>query len=94
MKTLIFIFSLILLISCETPTINKKSELPIEVVSLKEANKYDTLLTINTEDKTYIFDNNQNYKGSMYNNNDEFIFFIFGIIIGAFVLILISGIVD
>jgi hypothetical protein len=94
MKNLILIFTLLLLVACEAPTINKKADLPIEVVSLKESNKYDTLLTIPTEDKTYIFDSNKNYQGSMYNEQSKFTAFIFGLIIGALIVIWIIEMIN
>lgn len=76
------------LFSCDLPTIKNK-DLPIEVVTIKEQNKFDTILTIKTEKYTYLFDKKE-YKGSYKNKSDDFglalclifIFFIFGVFTG------------
>ena len=49
------------LMSCNQPSL-VKTDLPIEVVSLKEAKKFDTILTINTDMRVFTFQNKKNIK--------------------------------
>lgn len=71
---LILLITIIIFSSCKEPTINK-SELPIEVVNLKEVNKYDTTYTITTSEKVFVFNNKKEYVGS-YHKNQEIIVFV------------------
>lgn len=62
MKKLLFILMVTLtLMSCNQPSL-VKTDLPIEVVSLKEAKKFDTILTINTDMRVFTFQNKKNIK--------------------------------
>ena len=57
------------LMSCNQPSL-VKTDLPIEVVSLKEAKKFDTILTINTDMRVFTFSKQEEYQGS-YRKTDE-----------------------
>jgi len=66
MKKILSILSLLLIItfsSCTTNTVNKV-DLPIEVVTLKEKQQFDTLLVIKTEKVIYQFDKKREYVGA------------------------------
>ena len=64
MKKLLFIvFALIVFTSCTEQTV-KKTDLPIEIVKLKEYNQFDTTYTIQTDKKVFLFDNKKEYVGS------------------------------
>jgi len=63
-KLLTILCSIILLSSCDTKTVNKKDNYPIEILELKEANKFDTIYTISTEREVYQFDKNNVYIGT------------------------------
>jgi hypothetical protein len=70
MKKLLFILMVTLtLMSCNQPSL-VKTDLPIEVVSLKEAKKFDTILTINTDMRVFTFSKQEEYQGS-YSKSDE-----------------------
>ena len=58
--TLLILGVSLTLTSCKEPTVTK-SDLPIEVVSLKESNKFDTILQIKTEEKVFNFDQKKEY---------------------------------
>lgn len=42
--------------SCSPTPTNKKTDIPVEVVKLKEIKKFDTLLVVNAEKQIYQFD--------------------------------------
>ena len=93
---------LIGLASCSsTPTINPDKPLPIEVVQLKEANLYDTVLTINTNKQTFMFKPNEKgetkYIGCMDNKDDSDSLalgvFIVGILLGLLGALIITLVV-
>lgn len=91
MKNILFIITLGLLASCSSPTIVKKDSLPIEVLSLKEVNKYDTILTIQTEKQIHFFSAKKEYMGTC--NTTSFdtlslVFILIGMVLLAIMLIL------
>lgn len=72
MKKLLFLLLIVVgLSSCEEPNI-KKSDLPIEVVTLKDNQKFDTVLVIETEKKLYQFTKNKEYIGVTDKINESF----------------------
>lgn len=88
-KKLLFIaLGVMLFASCDKPTLEKK-DLPIEVVKLKEANSFDTVLNITTDKHVFVFDKNKEYKGRYSVKNDELYMFGFGIIVSLFFLLII-----
>ena len=95
MKKLI-LFSLLAMFmftSCEQPTI-KKSDLPIEVVKLKETQKFDTILSIPTEKKVFLFKKDTEYIGTYKVTNDDSILFYFGLGLGFFIILSLVNIFD
>lgn len=65
MKNALFIVLVLIssaLTSCTTNTITKEN-LPIEIVSLKETQKFDTILQIESTNKVYVFSKEREYKG-------------------------------
>ena len=70
MKKLLFIvFALIAFTSCrQTVT---KTDLPIEIVKLKESNQFDTTYTIQTDKKVFLFNGKKEYVGSYKIENDD-----------------------
>lgn len=72
-KLLYFLGFFILLLSfssCKEESL-QKTDLPIEVVNLKEVNKFDTLLVVETKERVYTFENKtEEYQGSYVKNND------------------------
>ena len=49
-KSLLFaLLATIVVASCAPTPTNKKTDIPVQVVKLKEIKKFDTLLVINTE---------------------------------------------
>lgn len=85
MKNILIIAVLaILSFACETPTIIK-SDLPIEIVQLKEANKYDTILSIESTDSYYLF-NKKEYIGKMYKDDNSSFFILGGILLGIIIM--------
>lgn len=86
MKYILLLLITIGLFSCGYPTVNK-TDLPIEVVKLKEQQSFDTLLVIKTEKQTYLFEKNE-YIGSYYNNNQFGSIVIFIIILLLFFIII------
>jgi hypothetical protein len=87
MKKLLFIvFALIVFTSCTTQTVNK-TDLPIEVVKLKESNQFDTTYTISTDKKVFLFDDKKEYVGAYKIENDDSGLFYVGLFIGFLVLL-------
>jgi hypothetical protein len=76
--------------SCTNTTTVEKIDLPIEIVTLKEFNKYDTLLVINSENKTYLFDNKANYIGAYDKKINPFGVFLFGVVITLMIVAFIG----
>ena len=71
MKKLLFILMVTMtLMSCNESSL-VKTDLPIEVVSLKEAKKFDTILTINTDMRVFTFSKQEEYQGSYSKTNGE-----------------------
>ncbi len=62
-KFILAVFVTILVLSSCEEKIMKQKDLPIEVVKLKEAKAYDTLLIISTEKSNYVFKKNNEYLG-------------------------------
>lgn len=84
MKKLLFIAILLAtLASCDHQTVEKK-DLPIEVVTLKESQKFDTIYQIETDKKVYVFSKTHEYQG-VYNKITEETF-LFGFICGLILL--------
>ena len=95
MKKLI-LFSLLAMFiftSCEQPTI-KKSDLPIEVVKLKETQKFDTILSIPTEKKVFLFKKDTEYIGTYKVTNDDSLLFYLGLGFGLIITLIVIIIVD
>lgn len=87
-KKLLFIaLGVMLFASCDTPTLEKK-DLPIEVVKLKEANSFDTVLNITTDRHVFVFDKNKEYKGRYSVTNAELSFFWLGVLVALFIFLL------
>ena len=82
MKLLIIITTFLLFVSCKmtNSTIDGDSKIPIEVVNLKQCERYDTLLTITLKNEMYIFNKKGNYIGSMKLSSDEIIYRILSFI--------------
>lgn len=81
------------LTSCEQETVNKKAKLPIEIVNLKEINKFDTVLVINSEDKTYLFKSNkEEYIGAFDNINTDgnVVLFLFIVLVLMMIILLLD----
>lgn len=95
-KLLLFILLCIGFYSC-TPTevVRKNTELPIEIVSLKELNKYDTLLVIQSNDKIFMFDDKEEYQGAIdkldYEKNSMLVFFMLGLMLAIGIIIIITN---
>lgn len=93
MKKLLFILSLsLMLTSCNENTL-KKSDLPIEVVSLKELGKFDTILQIETEKKIFQFTKAQEYKGAFYKEKETGLIAFFGFLFGFGITASIFGMI-
>lgn len=99
MKKLLFIALLLIgITSCNQSNFHK-TDLPIEVVSLKDAQKFDTLYTIQTENNVYFFDKtNKEYITTINKESDFSGGVILGIISGAslffFIMLLLFLIFD
>lgn len=78
--------------SCNEPTV-QKTDLPIEVVTLKETAKFDTIYSIETEKKTYLFNNKHEYLGAYKKQNEEGESFIFGIWVALLIIGFIAAII-
>ena len=78
----LFILLTFIIFSCNlrTSTIDRDSNLPIEVVNLKQNEIYDTLLTIQTKEEIYIFNKKGVYVGSMKKTSCEIFYMILGFI--------------
>lgn len=88
MKKLLFIvFALIAFTSCTQQTVNK-TDLPIEVVKLKESNQFDTTYTIQTDKKVFLFDDKKKYVGSYSVENNKGTLFWIGLVFGLFILLI------
>lgn len=90
MKKLLFIlFVVIAFASCTESTV-KKADLPIEVVQLKDINKFDTVYQIETDKKIYQFNNSKEYLGKYNKEIDHGPTLFLGIVvIILFIIILI-----
>jgi len=85
-KKLLFIaLGVMLFASCDTQTLEKK-DLPIEVVKLKEANSFDTVLNITTDKHVFVFDKNKEYKGRYNVVNHTLTAYVIGIFLGLFIV--------
>lgn len=91
MKQILILLTIIILTSCGKDDTIVKRDLPIEISIIKEMNKYDTLLSIQTKDKIYYFDKREEYIGVMNKQNDfssialfiAFLFIILGFVCAA-----------
>ncbi len=93
-KLLLFsLLDIFMFTACEQQTV-KKSDLPIEVVKLKETQKFDTILSINTDKKVYLFDKQSEYKGAYHVTNNDSMLFYFGLVFGFLFGIVLGKIVD
>ena len=91
MKKLLFLLMVIMtLMSCNQPTVTK-TDLPIEIVSLKEAKKFDTTLTITTDSRVYIFSKQEEYQGS-YGKQDAAIVFVILFLVTFILLVILIAI--
>ncbi len=63
--------------------------LPIEVTTLMSANKFDTVLVVNTQDAKYLFDKNNQFIEKIPNENQDDIPVWLEIIIGFLFFVLI-----
>lgn len=86
-KLITILFSIVLLSSCETKTVNKKDNYPIEILQLKEVNKFDTIYVIQNEREVYQFNKNNEYIGTYSKNSSD------GLAISLLILLLIIIIV-
>lgn len=68
-------------------TIEKRDNLPILVDQLRDENKFDTILKIESEDFVYYFNKKKEYIGQIRTKNDED-FFVFT----SIMLIIVLGI--
>lgn len=89
MKKLIFV-ALIAISACNT--IEKQTSLPIEVISLKESKKYDTILTIETNIAVHQFNKQENYIGSYEKQSEYPIVFFMGMMAMFFLGLIIYSI--
>jgi len=87
-KFLLIILVVVGLGSCNLPTIDKKDELPIEVVQLREVNQFDTILVIQTDKEVHQFDTKRTYTGSYNTKSDEL---GAGVILGIILCLVIFG---
>ena len=76
------------LISCNQPTVTK-TDLPIEIVSLKEAKKFDTTLTISSNTNVYVFSKQEDYIGAYNKINDTPFFSVMLLIVLMFLVLLL-----
>jgi len=91
-KLLLFsLLAMFMFTSCEQPTV-KKYDLPIEVVKLKETQKFDTILSIPTEKKVFLFKKDTEYIGTYKVTNDDSILFYLGLGFGFFITLLLVNI--
>ena len=87
-KLFFFILLCIGLTSCNEPTITKSKSIPIEVKSLIDTQKFDTIIIVNSTDKCYII--NKDNSIQEFNNTDESGYlFIIGFIIGIGLTIIV-----
>lgn len=73
------------LASCSSTPTNRKTDIPIEIVKLKENKAFDTTLTLATEKETYVFDYKSptnDYVTTVKKGSDENSLFIAGLICG------------
>lgn len=93
---LIALIASIAVTSCEPVPTNKKTDIPVEVVKLKEIKNFDTLLVINTDKKMYQFDyksTTNDYVTTIDKTNDEKSAVFFGMVLGVLLSFLVIGIV-
>jgi len=90
MKKLLFILiTTLTLSSCTEPTLHK-TDLPIEVVSLREEGRFDTILETRTDQKIYRFSKERVYLNTINQIQAKgFDTFFLGLIIGFFITLLI-----
>jgi len=90
MKKLLFIvFVLIAFTSCTHQTV-EKTDLPIEIVKLKESNQFDTTYTITTYEKVFVFDVKKEYLGTYMLKNTDSVLFWLGLIIGFIIILMVT----
>lgn len=90
-KFILAVFVTILVLSsCEhkVKTVVQK-DLPIEVVKLKDAKAYDTLLVISTEETNYLFKKGE-YMGAYDNTYEDGAGFIGCLLLFVFLLIILA----
>lgn len=93
-KLLLFsLLAMFMFTSCEQQTI-KKSDLPIEVVKLKETQKFDTILSIPTEKKVFLFKKDTEYIGTYEVINEDSLLFYLGLGFGFFITLLLVNTFD
>ena len=74
--------------SCKEQTV-VSGDIPVEVMQLKDLNKFDTVLVINTDNSVYLFENKTNKPIGKYNRITEDLFplglflgFVFTVVVG------------
>lgn len=92
MKKLLFIIMCIITFSSCTEQTFKKADIPIEVVTLKEAQKFDTILSIQTGKSIYQFTQKQEYIGKAYKEQKTGGLILFGLLFGIGITFIIVGI--
>lgn len=94
MKYLILIVLSLLIFSCKESTVKINTDLPIEVVKLKEVNKFDTLYSISNTKQTFLFDKNKEYLGSFDKEYTDLTFVLLICIVMILILIIIINVIN
>lgn len=96
LKLIIFVLiSLVTISSCEPTATNRKTDIPVEVVKLKELKHFDTSLTISTNEDTYVFAYGTNdYITTTPKKDYSGMCVIFGIFIGVIITLVLGALFD
>lgn len=90
---LLALLATIAVASCAPTPTNKKTDIPVEVVKLKEIKKFDTLLVVNSEKQMYQFDYKTNdYVTTMDKTKDENSPVIMGMFFGVILTLILVAI--
>lgn len=98
MKIKLFLLGLIAVIgfaSCSPTSTNRKTDIPIEIVKLKENKAFDTTLTLATEKETYVFDYKSatnDYVTTVRKESDENSLFLVGLFCGVLLALFIGAV--
>lgn len=93
MKTIITLIGLMLIVlsSCNETTVTKV-DLPTEIATLSSLNKYDTVYTINTDVKVFVFNSKKEYIGAYIKKDSSLLLWCLGLITGALVMFILPKI--